>query len=288
MPISPADLPLNQDGSVYHLNLLPGEISNTIILVGDPDRARKIASRFDSIEIKKQKRELLTYTGHIGSKRLSVIGTGMGVGNIDIVMNELDALVNIDLEKRKIKPTLTSLDIIRLGTAGGLQESTPIGSFVISDIALGFDNLLDFYEYPSTLKESTVLNAAKNHFQEFQVSQNIYAAEGDTDVIAKFDDFTKLGFTLTSSGFYGPQYRKVRAPLIKRNLVDVARNFDFEGEQILNLEMETSAIYGLGRLLDHRCCSISAIVANRTRNEFAKDSYKIINQLIEKVLERLV
>lgn len=287
MTISPADLPLNPDGSVYHLSLLPSEISDTIILVGDPRRAIQIAGRFDDIETKKQKRELITYTGLLNKKRLTVIGTGMGIDNIDIVMNELDALANVDLKKREVKKNLTSLDIIRLGTAGGIQESTEIGSFVISDIALGFDNLLDFYDYPYTPKEQAVLDSAKSHFRDFQVAKSIYVAEGDADLIAEFDDFTKIGFTLTSTGFYGPQHRKVRAPLIKHDLLKYAKEFSFEGEQILNMEMETSAIYGLGRLLGHRCCSISAIVANRITKEFCTDSLDMINKLIDKALERI-
>lgn len=285
MPISPADLPLRADGSVYHLNLLPHEIADTIILVGDPQRASQISSYFEKIEVHKVNREFVTYTGHIGNKRFSVVGTGIGSDNIDIVMNELDALVNIDFKTREIKSTLTRLKIIRIGTAGALQKKTGLDAVVISKLALGFDGLLDFYAYHPSLKMQGALEQAQKHFAPLQSIRHIYAAEADEDLLAQFSALGEIGMTCTCIGFYGPQSRVVRAPLAKANFLNCARNFHFDKIATLNFEMETAAIYGLGKLFGHQCISLSAIVANRETGEFSKNPYETVDRLIAAALK---
>ncbi len=284
MTISSADLPLRPDGSVYHLNLLPHEIADTIILVGDPQRATQISTHFDKIEAHKVNREFVTYTGLINNKRLSVVGTGIGSDNIDIVMNELDALVNIDFKTREIKPKLTRLKIIRIGTAGALQKKTGLDGVVISKLALGFDGLLDFYAYHPSLKMRDALEQAQKHFAPLQSIRHIYAAEADENLLAEFSALGEVGMTCTCIGFYGPQSRAVRAPLVNANFLNCAREFYFDDFATLNFEMETAAIYGLGKLLGHQCISLSAIVANRETGEFSKNPYGTVDRLIAAVL----
>lgn len=287
MPISSADLPLRADGSVYHLNLLPEEIADTIILVGDPQRANHIATYFEKIETHKVNREFVTYTGFIGNKRLSVIGTGIGSDNIDIVMNELDALVNIDLKTREIKPQLTRLKIIRIGTAGGLQKSTGLNGVVISKFALGFDGLLDFYDYHCSETAKKALLKAEEHFAPLKSIRHIYSAEANSDLLRQFSSLGEIGITATCIGFYGPQSRQVRAPLVTTNFLNCARDFHFNDLSILNFEMETAAIYGLGNLLGHDCISLSAILANRETGEFSQNPYEAVDNLIAAVLKRI-
>lgn len=287
MPISPADLPLRADGSVYHLNLLPQEIANTIILVGDPQRATQISQHFDKIETHKINREFVTYTGLMNKQHLSVVGTGIGSDNIDIVMNELDALVNIDFKTREIKPKLTQLNIIRIGTAGALQKNMGLDGVVISDLALGFDGLLDFYAYKPSARAKAALAQAQTHFKPLESIHHIYAAEADEKLLAQFRQLGDVGITCTCIGFYGPQSRAVRAPLVKANFLNAAREFRFENLSSLNFEMETAAIYGLGKLLGHRCISLSAILANRETGEFSKNPYETVDRLISAVLNLL-
>lgn len=283
MPISSADLPLRPDGSVYHLNLLPQEIANTIILVGDPKRATQISTYFEKIQTHKTNREFVTYTGIMNKQRLSVVGTGIGSGNIDIVMNELDALVNINLQTREVKSTLTSLNIIRIGTAGALQKNSGLDGCVISELALGFDGLLDFYAYEPSKRVKVALLQAKTHFPDLPV----YAAEADEKLLQQFRGIGDLGITCTCIGFYGPQSRQVRAPLVKENFLNYARDFRYDQLTTLNFEMETAAIYGLGKLLGHRCISLSAIVANRETGEFSKNPYASVDRLIAAVVNVL-
>lgn len=287
MPISAADLPLNANGSVYHLNLLPDEIADTVIFVGDPRRAIRIAKYFDLIDAHKSNRELVTYTGFIGKKRISVIGTGMGAGNIDIVMNELDALVNVNLKTREIKKKLTKLKIIRLGTGGSLHRSLEIDQFVVTTHALGFDNLLNFYNYTRTPEEAELQKAAIEHFKDFHIDETLYGTSGHAELITQFSDFAIPGITLSTIGFYGPQFRNVRAPLPTKDFLKQASTFTFHQQQALNFEMETAAIYGLGQLLGHHCCSISAIVANRETNKFSTNHNLLINKMIETVLAKI-
>lgn len=274
-----ADLILNPDGSIYHLNLHPGDVADTIIFVGDPDRVSKVSNHFDKIELKKQKREFVTHTGYIGQKRLSVISTGIGVG--DIVINELDALVNIDFKTRTVKDTLTQLNIVRLGTCGGLSEHVALDDFIVSQYAFAFDGLLNFYQSNYCKAEQTLITDIKKHFDGLPVLESVYAVESLLPIRA---NNMHAGITLTCPGFYGPQYRHVRAPLHPYDFLQAAQSFQFQGLSVLNYEMETAAILALGQLMGHRCASVSAVVANRVTDEFTSNMAQSMSAMIEQVL----
>ena len=281
--IAPSELIINQRGAVYHVDLRPDELADTVITVGDPDRVEKISKHFDSIEVKRQHREFVTHTGYIGKKRLTVISTGIGPDNIDIVMNELDALKNIDFTTRTIKPNLQSLKIIRLGTSGALQADIPVDSFVVGTHGLGLDNLLHYYPYQANEAEQQIL---KNFIAHTQLSGNIqpYLATGSISIMKHFVEGFHHGITVTCPGFYGPQGRVLRLGLANPGLVDNFSSFSSGRHRISNFEMETSAIYGLGKLLGHHCLSVNVIVANRIRKEFSKDGAIAVENLIKKAL----
>lgn len=287
MPIGESELILNADGSIYHLNLLPEDIAPTVIVVGDPNRVQQVSRYFDTIELKKQKREFLTHTGMRNGKRLTVLSTGIGTGNIDIVLNELDALVNIDFSTREIKPTGNSLDIVRIGTSGALQPNIPVDSFLLSHYAIGLDGILHFYE--------------KEHVEIDEMTQSLIAHLGWTDkgivpytticnqeLEKQFDsNRIRLGTTLTNAGFYGPQGRELR---LKQKLTDFhskLASFRYQDNSITNLEMETATIYGLSKLLGHRAVSLNAILANRPLGTFSKNPLKTVDSLIKLSLELL-
>ncbi len=286
--IQSSELILNPDGSVYHLNLKPEHIAQTIIFVGDQNRVEKITKWFDSIEFSAQNREFKTQTGNYKGTRLTVISTGIGPDNIDIVMNELDALVNIDLKTRTIKPELTSLKIVRIGTSGALQSEIAVDSWVMSKYAIGLDNMLRSYlidDYSNAEMENAFIlqtNWDERKGRPYVVSSSDVLAE-------KFESevFTK-GFTGTSGGFYGPQGRVLRLQLQDALLNSKMDQFEFNGIKMTNLEMETAAIYGLGKLLGHECLSLNAIIANRATGTFSKDPLKSVDELIEFVLNRLI
>lgn len=281
--IAPSELIINERGAVYHVDLRPEELADTVITVGDPDRVEKISKHFDSIEVKRQHREFVTHTGYIGKKRLTVISTGIGPDNIDIVMNELDALKNIDFTTRTIKPNLQSLKIIRLGTSGALQADIPVDSFVVGTHGLGLDNLLHYYPYQANEAEQQIL---KNFIAHTQLSGNIqpYIATGSISILKHFVEGFHHGITVTCPGFYGPQGRVLRLGLANPGLVDNFSSFSSGEHRISNFEMETSAIYGLGKLLGHQCLSVNVIVANRIRKEFSKDGALAVENLIKKAL----
>jgi len=281
--IAPSELIINDRGAVYHVDLTPDELADTVITVGDPDRVEKISKHFDSIEVKRQHREFVTHTGYIGKKRLTVISTGIGPDNIDIVMNELDALKNIDFTTRTIKSNLQSLKIIRLGTSGALQADIPVDSFVVGTHGLGLDNLLHYYPYQANEAEQQIL---KNFIVHTQLSGNIqpYIATGSISILKHFVEGFHHGITVTCPGFYGPQGRVLRLGLANPGLVDNFSSFSSGEHRISNFEMETSAIYGLGKLLGHQCLSVNVIVANRIRKEFSKDGALAVENLIKKAL----
>lgn len=288
MSIKASELILNPDGSVYHLNLRPEHIANTIITVGDPDRVDTVTKHFDTIEFQTRKREFHTQTGTYKGKRITVISTGIGTDNIDIVFNELDALVNIDLEKREIKKKLTSLEIIRIGTSGSLQKGIPINSFLISDYAAGFDSLLHFYKSEHILYDD-ISEALVNHTNWSPSKSRPYVVKCDDGLMKKFSsEKTHKGFTATNVGFYGPQGRILRLALQDHDLNDKLANFDYNGMPITNMEMETAGIYGLSKLLGHKALSMNAIIANRATGEFTQDSKKVVNDLITYCLGKLV
>ncbi|WP_299228109.1 nucleoside phosphorylase [uncultured Psychroserpens sp.] len=288
MPIKASELILNPDGSVYHLNLRPEHISNTIITVGDPDRVEHVTKHFDSIEVKIRKREFHTQTGRYKGKRISVISTGIGTDNIDIVFNELDALVNIDLDKRVLKKELTSLDIIRIGTSGSIQKEIPIDSFLASKYAVGFDSLLHFYK-SSHVQHEAISKAISEHTNWFKSKSEPYVVKSSDALFNKMNSsIVYSGFTATNVGFYGPQGRVLRLPVQDAALNDKLASFNYNGLTITNLEMETAGIYGLAALLNHNAISMNAIIANRATGEFSENPKKSVNNLIIYTLDKLV
>jgi len=286
--IAPSELILNPDGSIYHLNLKPEHIADTVIFVGDQNRVPRISKHFNDIEYDLQKREFRTITGTYKGKRITVISTGIGPDNIDIVLNEIDALVNIDLENRTIKPAQRQLDIIRIGTSGSLQNDIPVDSFVMGKYGLGLDGLLHSYK-ADHIFEKEIEDAFIKHTQWNQNKARPYIVKG-SDVLAKKLQSEQVftGFTVTAPGFYGPQGRVLRIPLQDADLNKKLDSFSFDGVRATNLEMETSAIYGLSRLLGHNALSMNAIIANRANGTFSSDPYKAVENLIAYTLGKLV
>lgn len=288
MPIKESELILNPNGSIYHLNLRPENISDTIIFVGDQDRVQKITKHFDTIEFETQKREFKTQTGTYKGKRISVISTGIGPDNIDIVLNELDALVNIDLETRTVKENLTKLNIVRIGTSGSLQADVPVDSFVLSTHGLDLNGMLHFYD----LKDITnpeIEEAFISH-TNWNIDKSrplIINNSKELETLLESDRVYK-GVTATAGGFYGPQGRVLRLALRDAELNTKMDNFNFEGTRITNFEMETSVIYGLSKLLGHNACSLNAIIANRANGTFSEDYQKAVEDLIIYTLDKLV
>lgn len=285
--IAASELILNPDGSVYHLNLKPGQIANDIIFVGDQNRVEKITKHFDSIEFSTQKREFKTQTGTYKGKKITVMSTGIGPDNIDIVMNELDALVNVDLTTRTIKKELTSLNIVRIGTSGSLQADIPCDSFVMSQYGLGLDNMLRSYLIEE-ISEIEMEDAFITHTNWDLKKGRPYVIAG-SKILEKKLESAKIfkGFTGTAGGFYGPQGRVVRLGIQDPMLNNKMDSFNFNGVKMTNLEMETGAIYGLGKLLGHECLSLNAIIANRATGTFSEDPYKAVDELIEYTLNKL-
>jgi uridine phosphorylase len=283
--IAASELIINDRGAIYHVNCRPEEIANTIVTVGDPDRVKEISKFFDHIEFKNNHREFVTHTGYIGKKRISVTSTGIGPDNIDIVMNELDALVNIDLETRTIKEKLTSLNIIRVGTSGSLQKEIPVDSLVASTHGLGLDNLMNFYLHNSNEEEKQLLQSFNTHTQLQHAVTSPYITGAGVSLLKEFVEGFHQGITVTCPGFYGPQGRVLRMGLTQPQLIDRLTTFTFGKHRISNFEMETSALYGMSKVLGHHCLSLSAIVANRITKEFSKDGGAAIENLIIKTLE---
>jgi len=287
MEIKQSELILNPDGSVYHLNLKPENIADNIIFVGDQDRVSKITTRFDSIEFSTQKREFKTQTGMYKGKRLTVISTGIGPDNIDIVLNELDALVNIDLQTRLPKKDLTALNIVRIGTSGSLKANIPVDSFVLSQYGLGMDNMMRSY-FVEKISDSPMEDAFVNHTAWDIRKGRPYAIKCSTTLQNRLDsDYIHKGITATAGGFYGPQGRVLRLDVQDASMNDKLDTFNFNGFNITNLEMETAAIYGLSTLLGHKALSLNAIIANRATGTFSADPYAAIDKLIDYTLERL-
>jgi uridine phosphorylase len=285
--IASSELILNPDGSVYHLNLQPEDIAHDIIFVGDQDRVEKITKHFSSIEFTKQKREFKTQSGIYNGKRITVMSTGIGPDNIDIVMNELDALVNIDLQTRQPKSVLTALNIIRIGTSGSLQAHIPCDSIVLSQYGLGLDNMLRSYLIDE-ISEKPIEDAFICQTNWDLKKGRPYVVRGSESLEKRFEsDHIHKGFTGTAGGFYGPQGRVLRLEIQDQDLNAKMDQFEFEGIKMTNLEMETAAIYGLGKLMGHKCLSLNAIIANRATGTFSADPYKAVDALIEYALTKL-
>ncbi|MEP2670374.1 MAG: nucleoside phosphorylase [Cyclobacteriaceae bacterium] len=282
--ISETDLILNKDGSVYHLNLLPKHISDTIIAVGDPNRVYSVSQYFDEIEFEMNKREFITHVGKYKGKRITVISTGIGTDNIEIFFNELDALVNVDLKTRTLKPKKKKLNIIRIGTSGALQEDIPLGSHLVTEFAVGFDNLMNFYKLNLTDFE---LSIAEDIEKKLRLNFRPYLVEGSQLLKEKLGADMVSGNTVTCPGFYAPQGRAIRLPLQFPKLLDDANYYHNGDFWLTNFEMETSAYYAFARMLGHEAISINAVIANRIKNKFSKNPTKVVDALIKKVLERI-
>ncbi|MBS1916963.1 MAG: nucleoside phosphorylase [Bacteroidetes bacterium] len=283
--IAESELIINNRGAIYHLDVKPDELATTIITVGDPDRVAKVSSYFDHVEFKTNHREFVTHTGYLGSKRISVVSTGIGTDNIDIFFNELDALVNIDFTSRTIKNELTSLNIIRIGTSGSLQQNIPVDSFVTSTHGLGIDNLLNFYNHHQNEEEKQLLQSFVTLTQLHNRFSYPYISSAGSALLKHFVEGYHHGITVTCPGFYGPQGRMLRLSLSNPQLIDRLTQFSFGQHRITNFEMETAGIYGLGKILGHQCISLSAIVANRITKQFSNDGDAVVQKLIKKTLE---
>ncbi|UAB80564.1 nucleoside phosphorylase [Marixanthomonas sp. SCSIO 43207] len=287
MRIAESELIINPDGSIYHLHLKPEDLAKTIITVGDPERVESISKHFDALEVDVHNREFKTHTGTYNGKRISVISTGIGTDNIDIVFNELDALVNIDFEKRTQKDVLTQLTIVRVGTSGAVQPNIPIDSFLISETAIGFDNLLHFYANTS-FENKPFSEAFIKHTNWSTKKSAPYVINADQSLLNLFSENDYInGVTATNVGFYGPQGRVLRLPLQDADLNEKLTSFSFEGKKITNLEMETSGIYAMAKLLGHKALSLNAILANRPNGTFSNTPKETVETLIKQTLEIL-
>lgn len=283
--IGESELILNHDGSIYHLNLLPEDIAPNIILVGDQDRVPLVSQYFDTVDVRKGKREFITHTGFLRDKRVSVISTGIGTDNIDIVLNEIDALVNVDFNTRTIKDELRSVDIIRIGTSGSIQNDIAMGSILVSEYAIGFDALMLYYEKTYTPEEEEIQNAVCNHFST--LSFKPYVGRASKKLLQKIASDLPKGITMTAPGFYAPQGRQIRSRNIFPKLIHQANALDIAGRRITNLEMETAGIYALCNMFGHNALSVNAILASRVNENFSSNPSEIIDQAIRHVLDRL-
>lgn len=287
-PIPASELVLNPDGSVYHLNLRPEQVGDLIITAGDPGRIASISKHFDKVDFRSEKREFVAHTGSIGNKRITAISTGIGTDNIDIVLSELDALANIDLETRTIRPQKKSLTIVRLGTSGGLQADLGVDTVVVSSYGIGLDNLMHYYSWEPSEEELALGEAIAVHCGLSGSAIKPYCAAADDGLLQRFSASFRSGITVTCSGFYGPQGRTLRGRPAFPHLLDALPTFRFGSHQITNFEMETSGIYGMGRMLGHRCLSVNTIVANRVEQRFSSDPHMAVERMIVQALEVLV
>ena len=284
--IAETDLILNADGSAYHLNLFPGDVADTVITVGDQDRVGEITQYFDHVELKKGKREFVTHTGRIGKQRLTVISTGIGTDNIDIVLNELDALVNIDFKTRVPNAQLKSLNIIRIGTSGAVQADIPVDSLLVSSAAFGLDALMHYYKQDLSSAEKEILVAFTSALPD-NYKTLPYFVSADAGLLNALAKDIPQGITITAPGFYAPQGRQVRAVNIMPQLMQLIQQFNHNGQRITNLEMETAGIYGLAASLGHKAISYNVILANRATQTFSQQPGKIMDTCIKQLLETI-
>lgn len=282
--IAPSELIVNKNGTIYHLNLRPEDLADNIIAVGDPERVAKVSRHFDSIELEVHKREFVTHTGYYKGKRVTAISTGMGTDNIEIFMTELDALANIDLQTRIPNATHKTLNIVRVGTSGGLQENVALDSELASATGIGLDTLMCFYDFQPTEQEANI--GAKLQ-QDLGLPFRPYVAAASSELLEKIAFDIYKGNTLTCPGFYAPQGRELRLKTAIPNLVSKYQSFDCHGFKVTNFEMETAAYYAMGRMLGHNMLSLNAIVAQRVQNLFSTQAETVIDSLIVKTLERM-
>ncbi len=287
MCFEPSELILNGDGSIFHLKLFPGDIADTIILVGDPNRVEMVSAFFDSIEIRRSNREFVTHTGSFRGKRITVLSTGIGTDNVDIVLNELDALANIDLDERRLKTTHRTLRLVRIGTTGGLQKDIPINSIILSRYAAGCDAVLNVYADRNKVADLVMEKAFMEHSDWPPLLPHPYFVRSSDDLFRLFPPETHSGITISAPGFYGPQGRKLRLQLMDPQLNDKLESFRYRDLRITNYEMESSALFGLAKLLGHEAVTLCAMIANRASLEFTEDYKGIVNKLIKFTLEHL-
>ncbi|WP_411972160.1 nucleoside phosphorylase [Sphingobacterium sp. Lzh-3] len=283
--INESELILNADGSIYHLNLLPEDLASTVITVGDPDRVAKVSKHFDRIELKKGKREFITHTGYLGNKRLTVISTGIGTDNIDIVLNELDALANIDFANRTVKSTLSSLDIVRIGTSGAVQQDVEMGTILASAYGIGLDALMNYYQGSYDGEEQALQVELAEYFSALNLKP--YVAKAGTSLLDRIAFDLPKGVTLTAPGFYAPQGRTVRSTNTIPNFIDLIKSFQYKDQRFTNLEMETAGIYALANMFGHQALSINAILASRVDGRFSSAPEEVVDKAIQLVLERI-
>jgi len=284
--IPASELPLQADGAIYHLNLHPEELADNVILVGDPGRVSMISAMFDTVEVRKQNRELITHTGKYQGKRISVISTGMGTDNIDIVLTELDALANIDLATRTVRDERRALNLVRIGTSGALRADIECGTFVASSFGFGIDGVLRFYDYGDFIREDLV-EAFVRHTGWDQALPYPYCTPASPELLERIGHDMKKGITISAPGFFGPQGRQVRAKLRYPELNQKIETFEYGGNVITNMEMECSAIYGLGGLLGHNPLTVCLIIANRITGKFLDNYHDRMETLCHTVLERI-
>lgn len=288
-PIPDSELIINADGSIFHLHIKPGQLADKVILVGDPGRVAMIKGFFDTIECENANREFISATGSYHGKRLTVLSTGIGTDNIDIVMTELDALVNIDFKTRTPKETHTTLEIVRIGTSGSLQADLPVDSWLLSEAAIGFDGVLNYYAGRDKVADLDFEHAFEKHVDWNPLLAKPYVVNGNADVIGRLrnDPRIHVGTTISAPGFYGPQGRVVRLPLASPNLNEKITSFSYQGRRVTNYEMECSCIYGLSLLLGHKPATVCAIIANRLAGQYSKDYKPVVKALVEHVLNNL-
>ncbi|MEZ5001579.1 MAG: nucleoside phosphorylase [Chitinophagales bacterium] len=282
-----SELILNNDGSVYHIHLKEEHIADTVILVGDQGRVKAVSDYFEKIEYQISNREFVTCTGYYKDKRLTVLSTGIGADNIDIAVSELDAAVNIDLKTRHLKSKRRSLNLVRIGTSGALQPDIPVGSFVISEYGLGFEGLVYYYDFEFSENEQKLTDSIQAHLQWNTKLSDPYVVTASEKLFQKLGEGMVSGITATASGFYGPQGRSLYLQPSISNLRQKLSSFSYNGHRITNFEMETSALYGLGKMMGHHCCTCCAIIANRSIKQYADDYHPIVKDLIKVVLDRL-
>ncbi len=285
--IGESELIINEDGSVFHLHLRPEEIADTIILVGDQGRVQMVSSFFDTVEVKRQNREFVTHTGRLNGKRISAVSTGIGTDNIDIVLNELDALVNVDFGTREVKAEHTTLKLIRIGTSGALQDDIEPNTPVLSAISSGFDGMLNFYRDRNKVARLDIEEAFVNHTNWNPLLAKPYFVEASVSLSEKIGFGMLKGITVSAPGFYGPQGRELRLPTADPELNTKLSQFTFDGLKITNYEMESSALFGLSLLLGHEAATVCNVIANRKKKNFGGDYKTAIEQLIKTVLDRL-
>ncbi|MFI3258514.1 MAG: nucleoside phosphorylase [Rikenellaceae bacterium] len=285
--IPPSELIINEDGTIFHLHLRPDQIADIVVLVGDPARVDMIAEYFDDVECRVANREFRTVTGSYKGRRMSVMSTGIGVGNIDICVTELDALVNIDFESRTINKELKKLTLLRLGTSGGLQEDIKVGDQIFARTSLGFDGLLNYYAGCDEVCDRELEAALMSHTKWSESFPRIYAVDADETLFDLFKDSTREGITIAAPGFYAPQGRHVRISPADTQINERLESFEFRGRRVTNYEMESSVLQGLGMLMGHRAATICTIIAQRVKEDACTDYKPFVKRMIEMALDKL-